>query len=464
MNKTLSSGFAASYMLIGCVAICFILLFVLLNNQVLQYANEYAFIVVAFLVMSLAYFFCNKKEGWDILSPIHIYFWFYACIFIFTPIALILVNRTDCMGVDVMGGCYRATIAAVLSVIFFLVGYSKAKVAKEYKPIKEISIKNKKRILKIAYLFYFLGLIVDLWVLTMQGRSLLYIFTLGYGDSYVRLLGSRDINFEFVYNIHFAMMIPWLLICHYSQNKILKIILTFVMFAVFYAGGFRFIFYIMLLSYGIVYYRKKVTRPQMAKLLLIVLAVVLFSTFLGSQRNKLRTGEQVEVGATISNNDVANTLESNFNIYKPVYGVANKYPFTYDYTLGRLMFGDTFVLWIPRLVWSSKPRGEEMAGALILKQSIDASVIDQAFMAMPNVGPFYADFGFIGVILFSFLLGYAFKRLLKFFYSGNILYIVTYGVLCGILIQYINRGGITVLTVCVVFFLLPVFFLKKYFK
>ncbi|MDR2993007.1 MAG: O-antigen polysaccharide polymerase Wzy family protein [Bacillus cereus] len=464
MKNTLSSKYFVDYLLIGCVGICFALLFVILNNQSLQYANESAFIVVIFLVMSIAYYISNKKEGWDILSPVHIYFWFYACIFIFTPIALILVGRTDCMGVDVMGGCYRATIAAMLSVIFFMIGYSKAKVAKEYKPIKELSMQNRKRSLKIAYLFFFLGLIVDLWVLRMQGRSLLYIFSLGYGDSYERLLGSHDINFEFVYNIHFAMMIPWLLICHFSQSKTLKIVLTFVMFTIFYAGGFRFIFYIMLLSYVIVYYRKKISRPQVSKILLVVLAVLVFSTFLGMQRGKLRTGEQLQMEATMDNNDIAYTLESNFNIYQPFYGVAEKYPMTYNYTLGRVMLGDAFILWIPRLVWPSKPRGDETNMSITMKNSINASVIDQAAMAMPNVAPFYVDWGYVGVILFSFLLGYALKKTLKLFYSGNMLYIITYGILCGILIQYINRGAFVLLTVLLVFFLLPVFFLKKYFK
>lgn len=429
----------------------------------LAYKYDYQYTTIKYLMLVYLAIYCIavKKNPYNILQPLHVYTAFHFCIFFLTPLVLVNVGKAKCVGVEVMNSAVYATVLVILGYLAYVIGYTKYKIVTRIKPITlNMTVEQRRKILNMSYFVFTFLVLVNMGLLVYSGFGIKFLFTLGSGSSNV--VGIPD-NVLFLINISYLMLVPWLFILFFSNSLILKLICSYILFVIFFAYGWRFIIYIIALSACVVYYRSSNKTPSLKHMMIIGIMLLLISVFMGSVRNSIRSGSSAEFDG-FSNDNIAFTLESNFNIYQPYYAIIDKYPSRYDYWYGQALFVYPVIMWVPRLVWPDKPRGAEYPLTISMKKAVGADVLDKAAMSAPNITEYYLDFGPLGIIFFSYILGLISKRLFQFYYEANVFNIIKYALFLGFLIQLINRGYIAQLLTLLIFLYVPLLFYKRYFK
>lgn len=430
------------------------------NTMTPSFRFDYHFLVASLLIFVGIYSFGIYKSINNLFQPLHIYAFFYICICFLTPCFMILAHEEDCHGVNVMNGCVPGTIYVILAFISFLCGYLR----KQNKQVKAESLEvpsesRIKRILRTSYIFFGIGCALNLFLLISIGYNLNYLFTLG-GEGLAKVTGIPD-NLRFLFNSGYVLLVPWLFICAYGK-KWHALVGAYLLFIIFYAYGWRFIIYIVAVSGAIVFYRTRNKQPQMSHIITLGAILFLYSTIGGMMRGAMRSGENAAVKSVETENFIY-TLESNFDIYKTYYGVVQTYPSKEDFWYGQAVIASPIIMWIPRFVWPNKPLGTEYPLTIGIMKSCGDTSIKSAAMASPNITEYYLDFGVIGVIVYSFILGIVCKRMLKLYYGKSLYGVIKYALFCGFLIQLINRGYMAQLTTLIVILYLPLLLYRKYY-
>lgn len=124
---------------------------------------------------------------------------------------------------------------------------------------------------------------------------------------------------------------------------------------------------------------------------------------MGSVRNNIRSGQSANFEG-VNKDNIAYTLQSNFDIYKTFYGIVDKYPSQYDFWYGEAVFVSPIIMWVPRFIWPSKPKGSEYPLTISMQNALGKDVIEKAAMSSPNLTEYYLDFGWLGIIIVVLLL------------------------------------------------------------
>jgi len=427
-----------------------------------QYGEEKVCLLGSYVISFLIYWFACNKLRFDFFHPIHIYFVFYFLIFFITPLFLIDSQNTLCVDDNVMGACIRATIIVVFALLSFTIGYliTKNKI-KQPEDVLHIGNLKEKKILRRSYIIFAICYIISVYYALSSGKNLLGILSLGtIGMTEMSTISSDD-KMLFMINISYSLLVPWLFIFTYSKNKIIPIILSYLLVSLFFSYGWRFIIYILVISFLITRSRILNKKIKFSQVLMLVVVLLLFSVFTGSVRNSVRSGQKADFEG-FNKENISYTLESNFNIYQTYYGVVGTYPDKADYFYGQACFVYPFIMWVPRSIWPSKPYGTEYpAGKALLKSC--PSALKEA-MSFPNIYEYYIDFGVFGVVVISFFIGKICRKMIDFYNSKSIFRIICYALFVGFLIQFINRGYIAQLTTLFVFLYLPLFLYKRDFS
>lgn len=427
--------YAVFWIAVGLYLIC-----VMLNSQS-PYKMEEFVIICTFFATIFVYSFAFARDNIELLYPIHFVTVLYLCVFIFCPIYLIEVGRTTCNGAYIMDGSIKATIIFFMSYVAFTFGYLSIRTTPfdDYKPMvdSELSKGYRQRIIILCLCIWAFGMLINLYYLLRSGMSLSYIISLGSQGLFTETGEMSDVSF--VSNFGYFMVIPWLYILHYSHCKILKLGITFFTFVLYLVRGFRFIIVIMVIAFALCYYRKKMKRPSSKIILLAFVGGLVFISVMGFMRHGLRTGSITE-WSEFSFDDVLYALETNFNIYKPFYGLVTHYPSQYSYTLGSSMIYDTITHFIPRAIWPSKPLAIYSTMAVAMKNSTNDYTLDHAAMAWPNLGEYYMEFGVIGCIVIMLFFGRALKKSLRYYQSTVIDDAIIYAIFYGFTMQIVTRG------------------------
>lgn len=431
------------------------LLYIFASNNVFIYNKEVFVIIVSNLLVMILYTFAISKDKFDIFHTIHLITILYLFTFVYTPLAMISAGKTDCYGVDVMPGCIPATIIFTYSYLAFIIGYTNVKVNKNFR-LNIIPARLEPTVLKFSWIIWFIAFGLSLVYLFKTGRSLSYILTLGNDGTKT----DEKTDLLFLSNFSLCMIVPVIYIFKFQKKKLLFLIPLFLTFAIFYVRGFRIFIMIMIVGLFLFYFKSNSKRPSFKIITVFALAVLIFNTVLGSLRNGLRTGETAEV--SLATDDILYTLESNFDIYKPFYGLVARYPSIYNFTWGRSTIVDTLAMWIPRSIWSSKPLPEDTAVPMGIRNATSDFSIFGAAMSWPNIAEFYMDFGPIGVAVIFYFFGFYSKKLVSLYYSQSINDLVLYSVSFTLLLQFIIRGSVSLFLPFVIFTLLPYFIMSKF--
>lgn len=445
---------------INTLILCFVLYFISQETSITDLRYDYDFVVVSLLVFVGLYSIGISKSINNLFQPLNIYAFFYICICFLTPCFMILAHEEDCHGVNVMYGCVPGTIYVIIAFISFLCGYLRRQ--NKQVVVQQLEIPSRfqiKRILKTSYVLFGVGCFLNLFLLISIGYNLTYLFTMG-GNGLANVVGIPD-NLRFLFNSGYVLLVPWLFICAYGK-KIHAIIGAYLLFIIFYAYGWRFIIYIVAVSGAIVFYRTRNKQPKISHIIILGTVLFLYSTIGGMMRGSMRSGENATLKKVESDNFIY-TLESNFDIYKTYYGVVQTYPSKENFWYGQAVIASPIIMWIPRFVWPEKPLGTEYPLTIGIMKSCGDKAILGAAMSSPNITEYYLDFGVIGIIIYSFILGVVCKRMLKLYYGKSLYGVIKYALFCGFLIQLINRGYMAQLVTLIVILYLPLLLYRKYY-
>lgn len=424
-----------------------------------NFEGEYKFVMVGMVFFTGIYAIGIYKSVNNLFQPLHIYAFFYLCICFLTPCFMMIAHEEDCHGTNIMGGCIYGTVLVIVAFASFLVGYLRKQKDIKVEPLQEISETKKSKILKLSYSIFGIGCTLNFLLLISIGYNLNYLFTLG-GDGLANVTGIPD-NLRFLFNSGYVLLVPWLFICAYGKKKY-AFIGAYLLFVIFYAYGWRFIIYIVAVAGAIIFYRTRNKTPKMSHIILLGAALFVYSTIGGMMRGAMRSGESAKV-EKIENDNFIYTLESNFDIYKTYYGVVRTYPSKEDFWYGQAVVASPIIMWIPRFIWADKPLGNEYPLTIGIMKSCGDDAIMGAAMASPNITEYYLDFGFLGVIFYSFILGVICKRMLRLYYSKSLYGVIKYALFCGFLIQLINRGYMAQLVTLIVILYLPLLFYRNHY-
>lgn len=439
-----------------------VILFSLMGLNAHQYELERILVCMMFCITMLVYYKTINPCRFDFFHPIHVYMVFYICIFFVTPIFLIDIGEERCMGVDIMSGCIKATFIVLLGLMAFCLGYKNIKISEAQLPVLKLDTRIVRKILRTSYIIFIITYMISLNYAMRSGKTLASIFSLG-TLTYTRIYQDVGDQLLFLINVSYSLLVPWLFICVYEKNRLIKLITSFLLFSLFVSYGWRFIIYIMIFGYLIVHTRISEKRIKFAKILLLGIILILYSTVQGAIRNDIRSGNKADFeGFNMEN--IAFTLKSNFNIYQPFYAVVDKYPSQYDFYYGQSCFVYPIIMWVPRFIWKDKPFGEDYPNCVATKKAINESAITDAAFSYPNIFEYYIDFGTAGVLFMSYILGCICKKMLRRYNSSSIYDIIIYAIFIGFLIQFINRGNLSQLMTLLFFLFIPIRFYRKYFR
>ena len=436
----------------------FVGIIILINAfYVNSYYQEYGILCISYFFVVGLFVFMSIKYKVELDHPYILISILYIMIFTITPIVLISIGRTDSCGVDVMGGSIKTTCIYMISYFAFTIGYFSKYVPIKYETNKKkLSCSENKRLIKISLLLWSIGFIICLYVLLSSGKSLMYILTVGAkGD-----VQTNDNNsLGAISNFQYFMIIPLIYIIFYSKSKFLKVTILFFTIIAFLASGFRFIIFIIIISIAIFYFRYNKKKPNFFVCLIIGIGLMVMITVIGYMRSDLRSGNDID-WSNLNIDTVWFSLESNFNIYQPVYGIVEKYPKEYPYTFGKSMFLETITMFVPRMIWSDKPLAINSTTSLAIRRGISDDAILKAYMAMPNLGEYYVEFGILGCIILMFVFGRIYKWTIKLMYSKSYHDLALYSILLPMALQLVTRGNTPGSFYFVIFMILPSFIIR----
>lgn len=418
------------------------------------YDNEYLFLIFCYYIASIAYIVCIKQYLFDIFHPIHIVTFLYLSLFIFTPVTFININQTDCHGVNVMPGCIKGTVIFLVGYLTFLCGYNVPFINRRIYRVANSPKYNSHSLLKTSFILWNIGFCIQVIHLILSGKSLIYILTLGGNGNAMKI----ESKLGFFANFSFFMIYPWLLLCFSNIKLKYKIIISYLTFSTFFINGARFIFIIMTISFLISFCRIYKTQIKMWQISIIFIALIAFSNFLGDSRRAIAHGTTTDTEISIDR--MLYVLQSNFDIYQIQYSVAYAYPDYRPFDLGGHIFYDTFMFCIPRFLWKDKPKIDNNYAGQMIRGTIGTAGVNAA-MAWPNLTEYYADFGFVGVAIIMFILGFFSKKMITRYNGNNKLNLLLYAIFVPILFQIITRGYTPQNFGLLLFLFFPYFVIRK---
>lgn len=436
----------------------FLLLYIYTNYQSNLYREEMFTLLTSFLPYSLIFLAVVSTTRVKILHPYGLVSVLYLLIFIVAPMVLISTGDADCHGDYVMDGCSKGTMIFLLSYLFFSIGYANYRINCIENDIQneKCIVANRANILYVILIIWLVGCVSCCYYIYKS--SLAFTFLLG-GDE--GLIERSNAGLKFLASFAYFMIFPCLMLPLVCRQKAIIYPIVGTTLLLFFLRGTRIFLLIILMAYIIMYVRKRKKQIKVGHVLVGLFAFVCMITAVGSNRNNVKGGGEEDMSFTFD--DVANTMVTNFDIYKPYYGLVANCPERHDYSCGKGIFYDTVVSLIPRFAWHNKPEEEEMSMSLAIKRTTGNGPISAA-MSWPCIAEFYMDFGIIGVMFFSFIYGRFMRKSIKLLNSGNIIDVMTYGVLLPTFFQLVIRGYTPINFIMYICLFLPYFIIKPKLK
>ncbi len=408
--------------------------------------NLYIVLVIAYIWIAGLMLIAAMLYDLYMFEPFFIVGALYLAIFVFKP--LIDLNSSDRLvahGIDVTDGGIKATVIVVLSFTFFFIGYYIKKDVsmkkffnespEEEKSLNLEEINENNLSVNTLYISWFIVFAMCIFCMITQGVSLSYIFSFGTEGSFEE---STDSALTFLSNFGITLVILTVMILYRSKNIPLKLFVLIFTVVYILMRNSRWIVLAFILSMAAYHYIKKKKSPNgLVVLVLGFLALTIFA-WMQVNRNILATGGAMqgwgEGGFTLEK--LVAPLESDLNTYKTFYSMVLRFPSAHEYMWG-LTFAYTFLLFIPRAIWSGKPDNpvRDMIGNS-LNQSAKTSGT-----AVASIGEMYANFGVLGCFSLMFVFGFILSRVKKLLFTKNDDTLFMYCIVFSILFQWVARGN-----------------------
>lgn len=373
----------------------------------------------------------------DMLEPIVLVSFIHVLLFEITPVVCLLTDRISFFGTYVWGGCIKGTYISTLGYcVLMAFYYSKSYYRTVYGDMEEIHIEKRNACLYFNYIVWIIAFICNFIVILGYGLNIRYLLT-GGRDLMESEVTSKS-SFGFLVIIAYAMIPSFLYILELGKNKIIKVVFFYLMFMSFYVRGFRFIMIAVLMAPIIYNYLKKNKRPKLYMIVILLIALSVFSGYMQFARAAIRAGSGggIDLSIVFNFENITDMLIDNFEIVKTYYAIVEHFPKDVFYLLGSEMIVYTLVLFVPRFIWPGKP--QPPIYTVISGAVNDAS--RTAGTSYPYIGEYYFEFGVIGVCVCMAILGRLLRRLQSYMYTKNCHDYVLYSCVFPLLLQILIRG------------------------
>ena len=420
--------------------------------------------IAAYMIIGICLIIHIGTSGGDFFEPITIISILYMMLFVFEPMIDICENNLKWFGGNYTSFGIKGTWIAVAGYLFFFIGYRTKRFSFAPSSHNELRYNVKKETKEVEDNAYYAKVAIVFWIacyflsvlfLLFSGKSLAFILTgglTGNGD----LLESRKM-LGALSMFSYCLVGAWMLYFVYGKNKSLKVITFILTVFIYYIRGYRFIIIIFALAPIVFMYLYKQKRPRLVTIIGAIIVMIIFVGFVAAARNSVRYGGGIS--SDMVNWDAAlEQVKDNFRIYKTYYALVGYVPQKTNYLHGQQIFLYTALMFVPRIIWKSKP--ETSAGLYLIRDAISES----AFLsgtAYPIIGEFYIEFGSVGVVIFMFLYGYLNKSWMnKYGLSYSKFDQIMYSILLLSNFQIVIRGYTPSNFYMVIFFVLPLLFIK----
>lgn len=418
------------------------------------YIEELYILANSVFPLCLMFVVCCKFKKIDFISPYTIAFILYLLIFIVSPMTFIITDETDCHGDAVMDGCVYGTVLAEISFLFLTIGYCRVKDG-QLQALQSVKIPNKSQVLFILSVFWIIGAASCISYINQTGVPLFVL--LFDGSSYSIENSVQSSNMKFLASFAYFMILPSVVHFCFNRKRVIVIPILLFTFLLFYVRGTRIFILILLLALAMLYTRLRNKRIKLKYAIIGLLAMICIFSFIGSNRKIVKSGDNVEYKIEMS--DFIAMLSTNFDIYKPYYGLVENCPQKFDYTLGKGMIVESIQSLIPRILWPNKKSQSYMNECMNKTTGYGPT---SAAMSWPNVAEYYMEFGILGVIVLSYIFGYIMSYSLKLYQSSSIKSILSYTLLFPTFFQLIIRGYTPINFTMYVCLFLPYLFIRPY--
>jgi oligosaccharide repeat unit polymerase len=351
-------------------------------------------------------------------------------------------------------------IAALLSFVFFTIGYSVTQ-----KPLLNSSLLVLREYnLTVPYGKWGLNLyIIGFLLFLVYAGSNIRAFLNPLGGVGVEELGYQgSFSNYFVLPVNFFVPALCLMLVDVLRKKFslsLFLVLLFAAVSIYITFAFRYRLVMMGMALAVTHYSQRRTKPR----LVFVVGILIVAITLMGVIQKTRT-----YFGGLNLNKIEN--ETSFDFFRTGMGDAVTFstmglmikniPDKVDY-IYFAPYVQGFLIPIPRALWPNKPAGEHLKDIYLLYGSEE----NGKGAAWPFYGEYYYSFGWFGIAIGSFLMGYVLKRFYMWFIRyPSPMVTVTYSTGLGILFFMITRGYFPQHVMLFFFAVYPCFFLIRRMK
>lgn len=409
------------------------------------YLKNYCLDACLLYVTVLLYGWHFMKKRYDIFSPITLVTFLHVMIFYVTPMYDILNEKIYWFGVDLFEYGIKGSWIAFLGYLSFFAAYSigfrkrREEVSEENADDEGTKKAVPKSFVRFIFCIYAVSLLINIYyVMVVTGNNLLYIFSLGLlGGGTIR--EAADVG---VFSV-LAYVLPstTILYMEYGKNKKIGYLMFMLMFILQVARGFRYFIFQIAIMFTAYHYLKKNKKPEVKKIVLLFLIVLVPVIIMTLFRDTIRGGEGFNLTG-LSMDILFKAMDEivwfNLRIYKTYYGVIRAVPEMTGYLFGKQMILYTLVIFVPRVLWKGKPLAP---GGDAIALGITQSAV-HAGSAYPYLGEYFYDSGIAGVVIWMFVFGLWMKTINeKYRNSGSSkIDLMIYCSILGCLLQIIIRG------------------------
>lgn len=404
-----------------------------------------------------------SAHGKDIFCPFYLVSLLYVIIFVYGPSYYLKRGLTRVEGIETISYISEATWVFLAGYFIYFIGSIIGSRLLSRNQMRKVHLQdcangafNKTKvhyIVRYAWTVYFFGIALGIIYYLTIGRSLAMMLSFGQLGERVYLSTSGSLAF-LVYFMDFP--IGALLLLHtFSNKKTLVWIATAAYAIMTTSAGFRYLPMCFGLAAVANHYISNDKRPKMIMTIAAIVVAYVFVGVVGIFRGAMRTGGEIDWSG-VNTDTISAAFRFNSDIFFPFYNLVHYIrngAISPHYGKGVLYI---FIFAIPRFFWSTKPTS---LGKTAFEAMWGSSLGGAAY---PNIGEFYYEFGFLGMLICMLMFGRIIENQFNYTLriSGNRIEVIKYSILYGYLLQFVNRGYFAGWAFDLLFFLFPVWFLE----
>ena len=377
-----------------------------------------------------------RRGSLDVFDPFYWVFAIYFVVMVFAPYTWVKEGKIDWYGAVVLENLPVASLYFGLSfLLYFLGSIVKSKGANStVLPKRAYSLQERNVIRRTAWFMYLIGLLVYSAYLAYRGRSLITALSLGQFGEFSEDLSSKASFWFLNQGTRIVLCASLVLLIFEKRHRLMAILAYVIGFMLILSSGQRNQLMVAVLAPIILYYFHKNKRPKIIKIVAFCLAFVVILGYIGMWRRSFRSGGALEAK---SFDEIITAFMVNVEIFFPYYTLLTTVPAYFPHQFG-MSYLYTFIQFIPRFIWNSKPVSA-VTSVMIAMFGPTRAAWGPAY---PNFAEMYLDFGLPGMMVGM----YIFARICRKIYSAAILNqedelgLISFSLFLPYLFQYITRG------------------------